>query len=187
MESWYWEPWNEANIGYWDGMEEEFFTLYDYAVESVRRALPGARVRGPEVAGGPDGEWLGLVLNHTIDGTNAVTGRNDGSPLDFVSFHAKGAPIYINSTAEVLGHLQMNAPASVQNSRDAFSVISSYPELKDKPIIIGEDDLDGCAACVSDAYDYRNGLINPTYTAEVFARNIQLAREYDVNLEGAVT
>ncbi|KAI6791342.1 hypothetical protein KC332_g17661 [Hortaea werneckii] len=99
MESWYWEPWNEANIGYWNGTEEGFFTLYDYAVESVRRALSGARVRGPEVAGGPEGDWLGKFLNHTVDETNAVTGRKDGSPLDFVSFHAKGAPIYIDSTA----------------------------------------------------------------------------------------
>ncbi|KAI7330642.1 hypothetical protein KC315_g5561 [Hortaea werneckii] len=161
--------------------------LYDYAVENVRRALPGARVGGPEVAGGPDGEWLGLFLNHTIDGRNAVTGKDEGSPLDFISFHAKGAPIYVNGTAEVPGHLQMNASASLQNSRDAFSVISSYPELKGRPVIIGEDDPDGCAACVSDAYDYRNGLIYPSYTAEVFVRNIQLAREYGVNLEGAVT
>ncbi|KAI6794552.1 hypothetical protein KC360_g4816 [Hortaea werneckii] len=187
VESWYWEVWNEANIGYWNGTEQEYFELYDYAVENVRRALPGARVGGPEVAGGPDGEWLGLFLNHTIDGTNAVTRKDEGSPLDFISFHAKGAPIYVNGTAEVPGHLQMNASASLQNSRDAFSVISSYPELKGRPVIIGEDDPDGCAACVSDAYDYRNGLIYPSYTAEVFVRNIQLAREYGVNLEGAVT
>ncbi|KAI7158876.1 hypothetical protein KC349_g4518 [Hortaea werneckii] len=53
--------------------------------------------------------------------------------------------------------------------------------------MIGKGDPDGCAACVSNTYDYRNGLIYPSYTGQVFARNIQLARTYGVNLEGAVT
>src|SRR5688572_23202911 len=39
VETWYWQTWNEANIGYWRGTREEFFKLHDYAVASVRRAL----------------------------------------------------------------------------------------------------------------------------------------------------
>ena len=27
--NWYWETWNEANIGYWQGTPEEFFRLHD--------------------------------------------------------------------------------------------------------------------------------------------------------------
>ena len=81
----------------------------------------------------------------------------------------------------------MNVSASLQNVRDAFSVITSYPTLKHKPVVIGEDDPDGCAACVSDAYGYRNGLIYPSYTAEAFSRDIDLAMQHGINLEGAVT
>ncbi|KAK4897951.1 hypothetical protein LTR27_004335 [Elasticomyces elasticus] len=186
VNSWYWEVWNEPNIGYWNGTQEQYFTLYDYAVANVRRALPTARVGGPEVAGGPDGDWLGLFLDHTINGTNNATG-GEGSPLDFISFHAKGLPTYTNATDTVPGHLSMNVSASLQNVRDAFAVIASYPSEKDKPVIIGEDDPDGCAACQSQAYSYRNGLIFPSYTAVAFSRDIDLAARYDINLEGTLT
>ena len=51
VEKWYWEVWNEPNIGYWKGTPEEFHKLHDYAVDAVRRALPTARVGGPDTAG----------------------------------------------------------------------------------------------------------------------------------------
>ena len=88
VESWYWEIWNEPNIPYWNGTQTQYFTLYDYAVDGILRALPSATVGGPEVAGGPDGDWLGLFLDHTINGQNNATGEK-GAPLNFISFHAK--------------------------------------------------------------------------------------------------
>ena len=39
VEQWYWEVWNEPNIGYWHGTPEEFYKLHDYAIDAVRRAL----------------------------------------------------------------------------------------------------------------------------------------------------
>ena len=51
VSTWYWETWNEANIGYWKGTFEEFLDLHDHAVAGVRRALPEARVGGPDMAG----------------------------------------------------------------------------------------------------------------------------------------
>src|SRR3989440_1528786 len=51
VEQWYWEVWNEANIGYWRGTPEEFRKLHDYAIAGVRRALPTAKVGGPATAG----------------------------------------------------------------------------------------------------------------------------------------
>src|SRR5947208_988986 len=58
VEKWYWEVWNEPNISYWRGSHEDYYKLYDYAVGGVRRALPTARVGGPETAGGPGGKFL---------------------------------------------------------------------------------------------------------------------------------
>ena len=52
VEGWYWEVWNEPNIGYWRGTPEEFYRLHDTAIAAVRRALPTARVGGPDDAGG---------------------------------------------------------------------------------------------------------------------------------------
>ncbi len=40
VESWYWEVWNEPDIGYWSGTPEEFRKLYDYAADGVKRVLP---------------------------------------------------------------------------------------------------------------------------------------------------
>src|SRR4029078_8487495 len=50
VEKWYWEVWNERNIGYWKGTPEEFRKLHDFAIDGVRRALPTARVGGTDAA-----------------------------------------------------------------------------------------------------------------------------------------
>lgn len=51
----------------------------------------------------------------------------------------------------------------------------------------GEYDPDGCAACTSAAYGYRNGLLYPVYTAASFMRAVSLAMTRGVNLTGALT
>ena len=185
--SWYWEVWNEPNIQYWNGTAEEFYALYDYAVDGVKRAFPEARVGGAEVAGGAAGTYLGDFLDHVLNGTNYATNKT-GSPLDFVSFHAKGSPTFVNDTsAEGGGYVQMGIAAQLQNIDSAFNVIASYPAFKQKPIVIGEDDPDGCAACVTPQYGYRNGLLYPSFDAAAFVRAMDLSLEYGVNLQGTLT
>ena len=44
VESWYWELWNEPNIGYWRGTTQEYIKLYDYTADAVKRALPSAKI-----------------------------------------------------------------------------------------------------------------------------------------------
>jgi xylan 1,4-beta-xylosidase len=70
---------------------------------------------------------------------------------------------------------------------DAFEVIAKYPELKRTPIIIGESDPDGCAACKGPDRAYRNGTLFSSYTAASFPRKLDLAERHGVNLEGALT
>jgi xylan 1,4-beta-xylosidase len=180
VEQWYWEVWNEPNISYWHGSHAEYFKLYDYAVDGVRRALPTARVGGPETAGGPGGSFLREFLEHCARGTNYVTGRT-GSPLDFVSFHAKGSPVFTND------HVRMGMANQLRNMDDAFAVIASFPEYKHLPIVIGESDPEGCAACREPRDAYRNGTMYSSYTAASFPRALELATERGVNLEGALT
>ena len=36
-ESWWWEVWNEPNIGYWQGTVEEYCKMYDYAADGLRK------------------------------------------------------------------------------------------------------------------------------------------------------
>ena len=181
VEQWYWQTWNEPNIGYWRGTPEEFRRLNDVALDAVRRALPTARVGGPDTAGG--GAYLKAFLEHCVRGTNYATGK-PGTPLDFISFHAKGAPRVVD------GRVQMGIANQLRVIDSSFAIIASFPELKDKPIVIGESDPDGCAACTSrnyPHYDYRNGTLYASYTAAAFARKHDLAARHGVNLEGALT
>jgi xylan 1,4-beta-xylosidase len=179
VESWYWQTWNEPNIGYWQGTHEEFCKLHDYAVDAVRRALPAARVGGPDVAG-HGGSFQEDFLKHCLRGVNHATGRT-GTPLDFVSFHAKGSPRYVD------GHVRMGIADQLRTIDEGFRIIASLPELKNIPIVIGESDPEGCAACQGKQLGYRNGTMYSSYTAASFARKHDLAAEHGVNLLGALT
>jgi xylan 1,4-beta-xylosidase len=70
---------------------------------------------------------------------------------------------------------------------DAFSKIAAIPQLARKPIIIGENDPEGCAACPGEQNSYRNGSLYASYTAASYARIWELARKRHVNLDGALT
>jgi xylan 1,4-beta-xylosidase len=179
VNKWYWEVWNEPNISYWRGSRAEYFELYDYAVDGVRRALPRARVGGPETAGA-GGEFMREFLTHCTHGTNYVTG-NIGSPLDFISFHAKGSPEFTD------GRVRMGMSAQFEAINDGFALIASFPAFKRTPIIIGESDPEGCAACKGSKDSYRNGTMYSSYTAASISREFELAEKYGVNLEGALT
>lgn len=179
VEKWFWEVWNEANGGYWRGTPEEFHKLHDYAIDGVRRALPTALVGGPDSAGS-GGQWTRNFIEHCLRGTNYATGKI-GTPLDFVSFHAKGSPKFVD------GHVQMGIANHLRAINDGFGIIASYPELKNTPVVIGESDPEGCAACQGDQLGYRNGTMYSSYTAASFARKLDLADKHGVNFEGALT
>ena len=51
VEQWYWETWNEANIGYWRARPRSSGSSTTTPSPRVRRALPTARVGGPDMAG----------------------------------------------------------------------------------------------------------------------------------------
>jgi xylan 1,4-beta-xylosidase len=81
----------------------------------------------------------------------------------------------------------MGIAAQLRTIDDGFKMIASYPELKSKPIVIGESDPEGCAACQGPALAYRNGTMYSSYTAAIFPRKLDLAAKHGVNLEGALT
>jgi xylan 1,4-beta-xylosidase len=179
VESWYWEVWNEPNINYWKGTPEEYFKLYDFAVDGVRRALPDAKVGGPEQAGG-GGRFLRNFLQHCIDGPNAATGKT-GSPIDFISFHAKGSPRFVD------GHVQMGLRNQLGNIESGFATVAQFPQFKNTPIVIGESDPDGCAACTGPQLGYRNTPLYAAYTAEALSRSFEIADKHQINFAGALT
>ena len=191
VESWYWELWNEPNISYWKGTTEEYIKLYDYTADAVKRALPTAKMGGPEVTGpnwDVSAKFFRAFMDHVVSGKNYVTGKT-GSPIDFITFHAKGAPKLVQAVSGA-GHVQMNMGTQLRDIDKGFEIVASYPTLKNLPIIIGESDPEGCAACSEDMSPqnaYRNGTMYSSYTAASFARKYDLAQAHGVNLAGAVT
>jgi xylan 1,4-beta-xylosidase len=186
VEQWYWELWNEPNILYWQGTEQEYHKLYDYTVDGVRAALPTARVGGPEIAGGGSRGGIKFqrdFLEHCLRGTNYATGKT-GTPIDFIAFHAKGSPKLVD------GHVRMGISNQLNDIDKGFATVAEFPELKNTPIVIGESDPDGCAACAAQFYPqngYRNGPLYAAYTAASFARKQDLADKHGINFLGALT
>ncbi len=186
VESWYWELWNEPNGHYWKASMQDFFKLYDYTADAVKRALPTAKIGGINIAGtGGQGaqKWLHAFVKHCFQDTNYVTGKK-GAPVDAFLFHAKGSPKLIN------GHVRMNMGTQLRDIEAGFKLVASYPQLKNIPIIIGESDPEGCAACgmhTNPENAYRNGTMYSSYTAASFARKYALADLYKVNFKGAVS
>jgi xylan 1,4-beta-xylosidase len=184
--TWYWELWNEPNIGYWKGTLQEYCKLYDYTSDAVKRAFPAARIGGPHSTG-PSGNsaanFLKGFLKHCISDTNYCTGKI-GSPLDYIGFHAKGAPQIVD------GHVRMGIRNQLRDVSAGFEIVATTTPFKNLPIVIGESDPEGCAACgmaTNPSNAYRNGTMYSSYTAAVFARKYLLQDHFNVNFLGAVS
>jgi xylan 1,4-beta-xylosidase len=184
--TWLWEVWNEPDIPYWSGTFEEYCKLYDYAADGLKRACPECTIGGPHSTS-PRNEkaykFLTDFIEHCLRGKNYATGKI-GAPIEYVGFHAKGAPEYDHD------HIRMNMGAQLADIKKGFDAVNSFPELKGIPVIIGECDPEGCAACSDKRdpkYGYRNGTMYSSYTAASFARIYELADQNNINLTGAVS
>src|SRR5207302_11156198 len=186
LKDWLREVWNEPDIGYWKGTPEEYFRLYDYSVDALLRALPAARIGGPDSTGPATphaAEFLRMFLEHCAHQPNYVTGRT-GSRLDFISFHPKGAPKWQGD------HVQMGIARQLAAIEQGFKVVASFPEWRKTPVVLGESDPEGCAACSAKSNpqnSYRNGPLYSAYTAEVLDKIYVLAKEQHSDFLGAVT
>ena len=186
VKTWLWEVWNEPDIDYWQGTPEEYFKLYDYSADAVRRAFPDARIGGPDSTGPARpkaAEFLKQFLQHCEAGRNLATGKT-GAPLDFISFHPKGSVTWQKD------HVQMGIAAQLNAIDQGFRIVSSFPKWRDTPVILGESDPEGCAACSAEKSPqngYRNGPLYASYTAEAIDRTLELAARNHVNIMGIVT
>jgi xylan 1,4-beta-xylosidase len=186
VKTWLWEVWNEPDIGYWKGTPEEYSKLYDFSVDAVLRALPDARVGGPDSTGPASpkaAEFLRSFLEHCAHQKNLATGKI-GSHLDFISFHPKGSPQWQND------HVRMGIAHQLGAIKEGFQIVESFPEWRETPIVLGESDPEGCAACSAKSNpqnSYRNGPLYAAYTAEVLDRIYELSKGEHINFLGAVT
>jgi xylan 1,4-beta-xylosidase len=184
--TWYWEVWNEPDIFYWHGTEEQYNRLYDFAVAGVKTAIPEARVGGPATTGpspgGKSAAFLAAFLRHCAEDKSSATGG--AIPLDFISFHAKGSPRVVD------GHVQMGLGNELKNAETGFGIVRASAKFRDLPVILSEADPEGCGACSPEQHPedaYRNGPVYPAYTAAAMQGLTELAAQEHVNLAGFLT
>jgi xylan 1,4-beta-xylosidase len=75
VRKWYFEVWNEPNIVFWSGTQEEYWELYNHSAKAIKEVDPWLKVGGPASAGG---EWVKEILEYCA---------NAKVPIDFVSYH----------------------------------------------------------------------------------------------------
>ena len=190
--TWLWEVWNEPDIPYWHGTPEQYDRLYDISAAAIRSVLPAAHIGGPEATGVSDHSepFLRQFLEHCSHGRNAATG-GIGTPLDFISYHPKGHPTFVGGApgerSSSPGWVVMSIGTQLRAVERGMQVIASYPEWRHTPIILGESDPEGCAACKGTQLGYRNGPLYGVSVAEATMRTYELARKYGLTVEGAVT
>ena len=123
--SWYFEVWNEPNIGFWVGKpaQASYFTLYDHTVRALKAVNPRIRVGGPSTA---QAAWATDFLAHT---------HKNNVPVDFVSTH-----VYGDDTADNVFHTSEKIPRADMVCRAVDKVhkeiaASPYPHI---PLIFSE-------------------------------------------------
>lgn len=186
VSQWPWGIWNEPDGLYWKGSLDDFCRLHDLATAAIRRVLPRARVGGPHTCGPTSpaaAAFLEGFLTHCARGRNHATGGR-GSPLDFIAFHAKGAPRLVD------GHVRMGVARQLRDIEKGLAIVSSFEEWRGTPVILGESDPEGCAACstaMRAENAYRDGPLYGAYVVEALARTAELSARSGVVIEGSVT
>ena len=92
---WYFEVWNEPNIGFWGGepYQPTYYELYDHSARALKRVNERLRVGGPSTA---QAAWAGDFIKHCHD---------NNVPVDFVSSH-----VYANDTSQDIFHNDIPVP-----------------------------------------------------------------------------
>ena len=146
---------------------------------ALKRALPTARVGGPDVDrahGARPQRFLRGFLEHCLRGTNYATGKV-GTPLDFVAFHAKGAP-RVRRRPRADGRRQP-APRHRQRLPDR-RVVPRAAGHADRHRRIRPRGLRRLPGATYPQNGYRNGTMYSSYTAEQLARTYELADRHGV-------
>lgn len=83
MRQWYFEVWNEPDIGFWSGTQAEYFKLYDLSAQAVKSVDPELKFGGPATA---RTNWMDEFLEHLAKDSPDYT--LSASRCDFISTHA---------------------------------------------------------------------------------------------------
>lgn len=157
--NWPVEVWNEPNIPFWAGTMEEYFKLYDYSAEAVKRADPRIQVGGPAICGVQTEKWLRAFFEHC---------NKNNSPLNFITRHC-----YTANEAIRQGHYvyhTMNEPTQmIGELKETRKIMADYPRIANMPLHITE---------FNSSYNPICPVHDTTFNAAYIARILSEAGEY---------
>lgn len=85
IRTWYFEVWNEPNLGgFWSGSKEDYWELYAASARALKRVDQGLRVGGPASS---KASWITDTINYCVA---------TGTPIDFVSTHLYPQDEYVD-------------------------------------------------------------------------------------------
>lgn len=85
VQGWKFEVWNEPNISFWAGTQQEYFELYKQSAEAIKKVDAQLQVGGPSTA---QLGWIPDLIQYC---------SSNGVPLDFVSTH-----VYANDPQKLI-------------------------------------------------------------------------------------
>jgi xylan 1,4-beta-xylosidase len=122
VESWYFEVWNEPDLGcFFAGQQEDYFKLYKETAKAVKSVDDKLRVGGPSTSAC---RWIGDFTTFC---------KKSGAPVDFISTHHYPGDGFGNSFGmkDALGMMKTTKRAA----KDDTSLGMLYEELFYKPEI----------------------------------------------------
>ena len=138
--TWPIEVWNEPNLpGFWkDANMEEYFKLFKYSFEAIKKYDSRFKVGGPAICGVKDEYWIREFMNFC---------NNEGLEIDFVTRHH-----YTTLPHEFEGRCQY---AALEEAEDKFNnlhstreIVDSFEKYKGLPIHITEYNTSYTPICV---------------------------------------
>lgn len=75
VRSWYFEVWNEPDLGFFDGDLPEYLELYEHTARAIKAVDPAIKVGGPATSGS---KWIRQFVSYC---------KEHDVPVDFVSTH----------------------------------------------------------------------------------------------------
>ncbi len=130
VEQWYFEVWNEPDLprAFWNGTQDEYFTLYAETVRAIKEIDPAIRVGGPATS---NSKWIAAFLQFC---------KENQVPVDFVSTHQyAGDPL---GGVEDQGGPEGDGSASQASSPEAVHAImekmtAALEAVEDKTFLNG--------------------------------------------------
>lgn len=168
VKKWYFEVWNEPDIGFFDGEMEDYFELYDYTALAVKSVSQELRIGGPATS---KCAWIDEFIQHIENGSEVT--KHKPVPCDFISTHS-----YPSDLAFIVG-----AEGDVQllNSNIMFELFNGVRKKMDKstlkslPLFMGEwnssagpyasnhDDKNNAAFIIKTLYELKNVIDGSLY------------------------